>query len=100
METRTEILAPLREAIRELDGSILELLRRRMELAAEIGRIKCEHGLPIVDRGVEEGVLHRVRLHAPVCGVSEETLVAVFRAILQGSVERQQRERAERLAEP
>src|SRR5579864_6242330 len=86
-----DLLPPLRDSIAELDRALLELLRRRMEIAGEIGRIKAERGAPIVVRDVEHRVLARARQHADSCGVSEEVLESVFRAIIRGSVERQYR---------
>jgi chorismate mutase/prephenate dehydrogenase len=84
-------LPRLRDAIADLDRGLLELLRRRMEIAGEVGRIKAERGAPIVVRDVEHQVLERARQHAESCGVSEEVLEAVFRAVIQGAVERQHR---------
>jgi chorismate mutase / prephenate dehydrogenase len=84
-------LPQLRDAIADLDRALLELLRRRMEIAGEVGRIKAERGSPIVVRDVEHQVVERARRQAASCGVSEEVLEAVFRAILRGSVERQHR---------
>jgi chorismate mutase/prephenate dehydrogenase len=89
--TPTDPLPPLRDAIADLDRKLLELLRRRMELAGEVGRIKAERAAPIVVRDVEHQVLERARQQAASCGVSEEVLAAVFRAIIRGSVERQHR---------
>jgi chorismate mutase/prephenate dehydrogenase len=84
-------LPPLRDAIADLDRALFELLRRRMEVAGEIGRIKTERGAAIVVRDVEHQVLQRARQQAASCGVSEDVLEAVFRAIIRGSVERQHR---------
>ncbi|HVT60627.1 MAG TPA: prephenate dehydrogenase/arogenate dehydrogenase family protein [Thermoanaerobaculia bacterium] len=89
--TATDPLVPLRDSIADLDRALLELLRRRMELAGEVGRLKAGQGAPIVVRDVEDQVLSRARQHAASCGVSEEVLEAVFRAIIRGSVERQHR---------
>src|SRR3954453_9615039 len=84
-------LAVLRDSLADIDRALLELLRRRMDLAAEVGRIKAEAGLPIVVRGVEDRVLTRARQKAEECGVSEEVLEAIFQAIMRGSVERRHR---------
>ena len=89
--TPPDPLPPLRDAIADLDRALLELLRRRMEIAGEVGRLKAERGAPIVVRDVEDQVLSRARQQAESCGVSEEVLEAVFRAIIRGSVERQHR---------
>ncbi len=85
-------LARVREQIAEVDRGILELFRRRLELAAEAGRAKAREGRPVVAREVEEQVLGRARRYAVACGVSEESLEKVFRAVIQASVERQYRE--------
>src|SRR3954464_14977989 len=84
-------LAVLRDSLADIDRALLELLRRRMDLAAEVGRIKAEAGLEVVVRDVEDRVLGRARQQAEACGVSPEVMEGVYRAILQGSVERQYR---------
>ncbi len=84
-------LTPLREAIADVDRALLELLRRRMELAAEVGKLKAEAAAPVVVRDVEDRVLSRARQQAEQCGVSESVMEAIFEAILRGSVERQHR---------
>ena len=84
-------LSTLRDAIADVDRALLELLRRRMELGAQIGRVKAEAGDPVVVRDAEDRVLSRARQHAEACGVSEEVMEQVFQAIIRGSVERQHR---------
>ena len=84
-------LSPLRDSIAEVDRALLELLRRRMDLAAEVGRVKAAADLPVVVRDVEDRVLGRARQHAEACGVSEEVMAEVFQGIIRGSVERQYR---------
>ncbi|MFI5166858.1 MAG: prephenate dehydrogenase/arogenate dehydrogenase family protein [Thermoanaerobaculales bacterium] len=84
-------LHTLRDAIAEVDRSLLELLRRRMELAAEVGRVKGAIGVPVVVRDVEDRVLTRAREHAEACGVSTDVMEEIFHAIMRGSVERQHR---------
>lgn len=84
-------LADLREAIADTDRALLELLRRRMELAAAVGEVKAQANAPVVVRDVEDRVLSRARQHAEACGVSPEVMEAIFQSILRGSVERQHR---------
>ncbi len=84
-------LGTLRDAIADLDRSLLELLRRRMELAAQVGRVKAATGAPVVVRDAADRVLTRARHHAEACGVSEQVMEEIFHAILTGSVERQHR---------
>jgi chorismate mutase/prephenate dehydrogenase len=87
----SERLSRLREAIAEVDRALLETLRRRMTLAADIGSIKTDAAQPIVARDVEDRVLSRAREHAEACGVSEDVMEQIFQAIIRGSVERQHR---------
>ncbi|HEX2225007.1 MAG TPA: chorismate mutase [Thermoanaerobaculia bacterium] len=84
-------LSDLRDAISDVDRAMLELLRRRMDLAAEVGRLKASTASPIVVRDVEDRVLTRARHYAEACGVSEKVMEQVFAAIIQGSIERQHR---------
>ncbi len=87
----TDPLSDLRDAISDVDRKLLELLRRRMDLAAEVGRLKAASGSPIVVRDIEDRVLTRAKRYAEACGVSEKVMEEVFSAIIEGSVERQHR---------
>ncbi len=87
----TEDLTRLRDEIAGLDRALLGLLERRFALAAEVGRLKAEQGLPVVVRDVEQNVLARAREAAELCGVSPEVMDAIFAAIMRGAVERQHR---------
>jgi chorismate mutase/prephenate dehydrogenase len=84
-------LVRLREAIGDVDRALFELLRQRMDLAAEVGRVKAAAGVPVVVRDVEDLILTRARQHAELCGVSPESFEAIFQAIMASSVERQHR---------
>jgi chorismate mutase / prephenate dehydrogenase len=84
-------LSDLRDSIAEVDRALLELLRRRMDFAAEVGRLKALANRPVVVRDVEDRVLTRARHYAEACGVSEEVMEEMFQAIIRGSVERQYR---------
>ena len=93
-----EDLNELREAITEVDRSLLELLHRRMDLAARIGRCKAGSKHPIYVPEVHDRVLRRARRHAEACGVSEEVMESIFAAVMRGAIERQHRVTAEMLA--
>ena len=84
-------LGKLRQDIERVDRALSELLRRRFELAEEVGRLKAESGSPIVVKEVEDRVLARARDEAESCGVSPAVMEAIFGAIVHGSVERQHR---------
>lgn len=88
-------IAKLRADITALDGALLELLERRFNLAARVGRIKAERRRPVIVREVEREVLSRAREAVEFCGISPEVMEDIFRAIIRGSVERQHRVRVE-----
>ncbi len=90
-ESTDELLNELRESIADVDRSLLELLNRRMHLAAEVGRVKAGQGQPIVVPEVHYRVLDRARQHAEICGVSPEVMEAIYKAVMRGSIERQHR---------
>ena len=89
--SNAEQLTQLREAIADVDRSLLELLHRRMHLAAEVGRVKAGQGQPILVPEVHHRVLDRAREHAESCGVSPEVMEAIYKAVMRGSIERQHR---------
>ena len=62
-----------------------------MRLAAEVGRIKAGQGQPIMVPEVHHRVLTRARQHADACGISEEVMESIFKAVMRGSIERQHR---------
>jgi chorismate mutase / prephenate dehydrogenase len=84
-------LGALRESIAEVDRGLLDLLRRRMDLSARVGRLKASSGTEVVVRDAEDRVLHRAREQAEACGISPAAMESIFRGILQASVERQHR---------
>ena len=87
----TEEIVRLRDEIARQDRALLELLARRFELAAQVGRLKAERGQPVIVREVEQQVLLQAREHAESCGVTGGVMEAIFAAIIRGSVERQHR---------
>lgn len=90
-DAAAEKLAELRDSIAEVDRSLLELLNRRMELAAEVGRVKVGTGQAIMVPEAHNRVLTRARQHAEACGVSEEVMENIFGSVMRGSIERQHR---------
>ncbi len=60
----------LRDAIAEVDRSLLELLHRRMDLAAKVGRVKAAQRKPIMVPEVHNTVLRRARRHADACSTA------------------------------
>lgn len=57
--SEAERLSVLRDAIEDLDRELIRVLARRLALAAEIGQIKRNLGLPVMDPAREAEVVRR-----------------------------------------
>lgn len=77
-------LRSLRSQIDKLDLQILKLVNTRAGLAAEIGRIKNDHGSEVFSPAREEEVFQNV-LDSNKGPLSDETIRALFREIMSGS---------------
>jgi chorismate mutase/prephenate dehydratase len=80
-------LKSLRTQIDKVDLQILELINKRASLAAEIGKVKNDHGADVFSPAREEEVLKNVlevneKNHGPL---DQATVRAVFREIMSGS---------------
>ncbi|CAN5248704.1 hypothetical protein BH10ACI1_BH10ACI1_11750 [soil metagenome] len=53
-------LENLRKEMDEIDAEIVKMLNRRAKIARNIGIIKVQAGLPIIDLNREEAILYRV----------------------------------------
>ena len=65
-------LEELRKRILEVDEALVELVGERRALVQEIGRIKAELGLPVLDPAREAAVVRRAASIAREKGVDEE----------------------------
>jgi chorismate mutase/prephenate dehydratase len=74
----------LRSQIDKLDLQILKLVNERAGLAAEIGRVKNDHGAEVFSPAREEEVLENV-LQASRGPLDPNTIRAIFREIMSGS---------------
>lgn len=70
--TDDERLDRLRGEISRLDQELIELLGRRLDLVAEIGRLKSELGRPVLDPAREARVVRRAAQTARQRGVDPE----------------------------
>lgn len=84
-----DTLDALRQTIANLDRQLLELLRRRLVLADEVGRLRAEAEPPVTDIGAQQILLAANRRHAETLGVSEQTLAAFVAAVNQAAGERE-----------
>ena len=53
-------LTKLREEINKTDKELLDLFKRRMEIAAGVAEYKRENGLPVLDAARERALLDRI----------------------------------------
>ena len=80
-------LKTLRAQIDKLDLQLLKLINERASIAAEIGRLKNDHGADIFSPGREEEILKTIldaneKANGPL---PQDTVRAVFREIMSGS---------------
>lgn len=73
-----------RKMIDAIDTEILVLLNRRAQISRRIGSLKCQAGLPIVDRDREQNLIGRI-LRENEGDIGERALVGIYREILRES---------------
>lgn len=84
-------LEALRGRIDQLDGEIFRLLADRMNAAEQIGRIKRDNNVMILQSSRWNSVVKRVLDHSESLGLSREFLRTLLDAIHIESIERQNR---------
>jgi chorismate mutase/prephenate dehydratase len=75
-------LRSLRKSIEEIDRKLVSLLKKRVELAEEIGKLKRAEGKPIVHLEREREVLSKVKSEAELLKLSLPDVEAIFREIV------------------
>jgi chorismate mutase len=83
-------LATLRERIQTVDRELIELVKRRRDLALEIGRLKAELGLPVMDPSQEAHVVRRAAETARKLDVDEELMRDVIWRIIASARDAQE----------
>ena len=82
-------LAGFRGEIDDIDGELLQLLARRMEISVQIGRYKKNHNVTVVQMERWKKILADLTATGKDLGLSQELINKVFEAIHQASIERQ-----------
>lgn len=85
----TDALVELRHRIDRIDGSILELLSRRMEIARSIGQYKIDNGMPILQAARYDEILEKRVAEAVPMGLGASFTKAILKEIHQESVQQQ-----------
>ena len=74
-------IGELRESIDEIDEKILDLINRRLQVVMEIGKIKSQNGVPIIDNGRENLLIKRL-LSLNSGPIDKEALRRIFNEII------------------
>lgn len=84
-------LSKFRAQIDEYDGKILEILGNRMKVADQIGLLKKEKNVAILQNNRWNEILGRMILEGETKGLSEEFVLKMFKAIHQESINHQEK---------
>ncbi|HLF06572.1 MAG TPA: prephenate dehydrogenase/arogenate dehydrogenase family protein [Thermoplasmata archaeon] len=83
-------LKAARIAIASVDRELVRLVRRRLNLARQVGDVKRRAGIPIRDFAVEKEVLERVSRECVRLGVEPEVGQRMARLLIRASVQTQE----------
>lgn len=84
-------LEKMREAVRRVDREIIQLVGKRQELTRDIGSIKKEAGLPLLNYGVEKAVIENARVVAKDLNLSADFVKSVMQLLINESRTQQER---------
>jgi chorismate mutase/prephenate dehydrogenase len=85
MEERADTLEEIRGEIDSVDHKMIQLLARRNEISARIGRYKKEKGLKIRDPEREQTLLKERITWATEVGINRELVQDLFHRIMKTS---------------
>jgi chorismate mutase len=86
-----EPLESLRAQINVVDDQLIELLGKRMEVADQIGSLKKEQNVAVLQSRRWNEILGNMVLEGTGKGLSEEFVLKMFKAIHQESINRQEK---------
>ena len=74
----------LREKIDTLDEEIIQLLKKRMRISREVGKLKEKLDIPVEDKNRENEIIDRL-VHQTGRNLSEEQLIRIFTAVFKSA---------------
>ena len=74
----------LRQQIDDLDEEIIQLLKKRMGISKEVGKLKEKLDIPVEDKNRENEIIDRLTKQAGR-NLSEEQLIRIFTAVFKSS---------------
>lgn len=80
---KTEVLKDLRTQIDQLDDQILDLIQRRAATAIDIGQVKRDNAIAIMDRDREKLVLNRLIAKSQGQALNGEAVREIYTAIVR-----------------
>lgn len=84
-----EQLANLRRQIDMVDDELLDLLGKRMKIAEDIGEVKKEKGVTILQTSRWEEIIEKASLNGSMRGLSKNFMIRYLNAIHQESIDHQ-----------
>lgn len=84
-------LQQLRSQIDSLDENLLEILEKRMNISEEIGELKQQFNVAVYQQKRWQTLLQKITARANEKGVAESFIVALYHAIHQESIARQEK---------
>lgn len=85
-------LEDLRKEIDEIDHEILKILVKRVDVVKQIGELKNEQNMPVLDEERKEKVLESITERAKIFHLSEEFVKKLFKEIHDHAVELQKKD--------
>ena len=74
----------LRQQIDDLDEDIIQLLKKRMGISKEVGRLKEKLDIPVEDKNRENEIIDRLTQQAGR-NLSGQQLIRIFTAVFKSS---------------
>ena len=74
----------LRQQIDDLDEDIIQLLKKRMGISKEVGKLKEKLDIPVEDKNREDEIIDRLIKQARR-NLSEQQLIRIFTAVFKTS---------------
>jgi len=74
----------LRRQIDNLDEEIIQLLKTRMGISKEVGKLKEKLDIPVEDTNRENEIIERL-IHQTGQNLSEQQLIRIFTAVFKSS---------------
>lgn len=84
-------MAKLRTEIDSADSKLLEILGKRMQVAEQIGALKKEKNIAVLQNKRWNEILHKMTQEGQSKGLSEDFILRLFKAIHQESISHQER---------